>query len=155
MTENFQTTDPYIRREEIEQGTLTIPGPIASTGAITTSSPTANFGFATGAGGAVTQATSKSTGVTLSKNSGQITMNNAALASVTAVSFTVTNTVVAATDNIIVNLVGASYATAGTYAIRAEKIAAGSFVITLRNDSGGSLSEAVVINFSIISGVAA
>jgi hypothetical protein len=37
-------------------------------------------GYVTGDGGAVTQSTSKSTGVTLSKKCGQITLNGAALA---------------------------------------------------------------------------
>lgn len=154
MTENFSTTDPYIRREEIEGGSFA-PAAVVATGAVTTSSPTANFGFATGAGGAVTQLTSKSTTVVINTNSGQITMNNAALATVTTVSFTVTNSAISATDNVIVNLLGASYATTATYAVKAEKIAAGSFVISLKNESGGTLSEAVVVNFSIISGVTA
>jgi hypothetical protein len=41
-------------------------------------------------GGAVTQATNKSTGVTLNTASGQITMNGAALLDDTNVNFTVT-----------------------------------------------------------------
>ena len=49
-------------------------------------------------GGTVTQATNKSTAVTLNAESGQITMNNAALAAAAEVSFTVNNDKVAATD---------------------------------------------------------
>ena len=49
-------------------------------------------------GGTVTQATNKGTGVTLNTQSGQITMNNAALADAAEVSFTVTNSKIAATD---------------------------------------------------------
>jgi hypothetical protein len=60
-------------------------------------------GYVAGEGGTVTQATSKSTGVTLSKKCGQITMNAAALAADTTVTFTLTNTEVVATDIIILN----------------------------------------------------
>ena len=42
-------------------------------------------------GGTVTQATGKSTGVTLNAASGQITMDDAALAAAAEISFTVTN----------------------------------------------------------------
>ena len=54
-------------------------------------------------GGTVTQATNKSTGVTLNTQSGQITMNNAALADAAEVSFTVTNDKIAATDVVAVS----------------------------------------------------
>ena len=49
-------------------------------------------------GGTVTQATNKSTGVTLNTESGQITMNNAQLDAGTEVTFTVTNDKIAAED---------------------------------------------------------
>ena len=52
-------------------------------------------------GGTVTQATNKGTGVTLNTQSGQITMNNAALADAAEVSFTVTNSKIAATDVVV------------------------------------------------------
>lgn len=121
----------------------------ASGNALVTSN--GGLGYGAGSGGTVTQNTSKSTGVTLNKVSGQITMNAAALAANTAVTFLVTNGTVLATDNVIVNLKG-GYASYGTYDIKAEGIGAGSFVITLKNISGGSLSEAVVLTFSIIRG---
>jgi hypothetical protein len=79
-------------------GALT-PTSVASTGAITSSSATAGIGYATGAGGAVTQLTSKSTAPpAINKLCGQITMNNAALAAGAKVSFAVSNTSCAATD---------------------------------------------------------
>lgn len=111
----------------------------------------AGVGYGAGSGGTVTQGTSKSTGVTLNKVSGQITMNAASLAANTSITFLVTNSTVLATDNVIVNLKG-GYASYGTYDVKAEGIAAGSFVITLKNVSGGSLSEAVVLTFSVIRG---
>ena len=108
-------------------------------------------GYIAGAGGAVTQATSKSTGVTLNKLTGQITMNGAALAAGTAVSFTLTNSTISATD--VVRACIASGATVGAYLLAVDAVSAGSCVIALRNLTGGSLSESVVINFAVIKAV--
>ena len=101
-------------------------------------------------GGTVTQATNKSTGVTLNTESGQITMNNAALAYAAEVSFTVTNSKIAATD--VVVACHGSAGTAGAYIVSANGIAAGSFKITVSNVSGGALSEAIVINYVALKG---
>lgn len=132
---------------------LSTIGTIAATGGITSSSPTAGIGYTTGAGGTVTQATSKSTGVTLNKVSGQITMNNAALNAGVEVSFTVTNSAVAAAD--VAVACHASTGTAGAYLVEANSIAAGSFAITVSNLTAGNLSEAIVINFVVIKGATA
>lgn len=121
------------------------------TGAITTSSPSANFGFATGAGGAVTQATNKSTGVTLNTNSGAITMNNASLAGAASVSFTLTNSSIAANDIPVVAV--KSGASTGLYTASVTATAAGSCQITVTN-IGATAGEVVVINFGLIAGVA-
>ncbi len=107
-------------------------------------------GYVAGQGGTVTTATSKSTGVTLNKKCGQITMNAAALAADTTVSFTLTNTEVVATDIIILNHV--SGGTAGSYLLNAQA-GSGSASINVRNITGGSLSEAIVIGFAIIKAV--
>lgn len=111
------------------------------------------FGYGgSGTGGTVTQATSKSTGVTLNKLCGQITMNNATLNRNTSVSFTLTNSFIDATDVVVANI--ASGATAGAYAITVEVIAAGSCNIALHNLlSGTDLSEALVLNFAVIKAV--
>ena len=109
-------------------------------------------GYVTGDGGAVTQSTSKSTGVTLSKKCGQITLNGAALAADTTVSFTLTNTTVAATDIIVLNHV--SGGTAGSYLLNAQA-AAGSASINVRNITSGPLSEAIVIGFAVVKAVIA
>jgi hypothetical protein len=112
---------------------------------------TEELGYAAAAQGTVTQATSKSTGVTLNKSAGQITMNGAALAAATNVAFTLTNSLISANDVMIVNVAGGA-ATAGTYNVFTSTLAAGSATIVLRNISAGSLSEAVVINYAIIHG---
>lgn len=108
------------------------------------------IGYGTDAQGSVTQATDKSTGVTLNKSAGRITMNNAALAANTAVSFTLTNSLISVNDAIIVNVSGGG--TAAAYTTYISSMTAGSAVITLRNLTGGSLSEAVIINYAIIHG---
>lgn len=121
------------------------------TGAVT-SSGTAGVGYTVGAGGAITQITSKSTAVTLNKITGAVTMNAAALAANTSVSFTVTNSTVAATD--VPQVAIKSGATAGSYFVTIGAVAAGSFVVHVRNISAGSLSEAIVINFVVLKGAA-
>jgi len=109
------------------------------------------LGYTAAAQGSVTQATSKSTGVTLNKSSGRITMSNAALAAATAVSFTLTNSLVSVKDVLIVNV--SDVGTAAAYTVYVSSLAAGSAVITLRNMTAStSYSEAVVINYAIIHG---
>ena len=108
-------------------------------------------GYSTGTGGTVTQATSKSTGVTLNKRCGQITMNNAALSAAAEVSFTFTNSTIAATDVVVTAI--SSGATAGAYNTHVDAIAAGSCRISITNFSAGPLSEAIVLNFAVIKAV--
>jgi hypothetical protein len=117
---------------------------------------TEEIGYAAGAQGAVTQLTDKTTGVTLNKSVGRITMNAAALAGATAVSFILTNSLISINDTIIVcvssNTTGSA---AGAYTTYVSYLAAGSALITLRNlTAATSYSEAVIINFAIIHGAA-
>jgi hypothetical protein len=121
---------------------LTATGVIASTG-------TAGVGYATGAGGAVTQATNRTTGVTLNKTTGAITLFSAA-GSATAATFTVTNSTVAATDVIILNQKSGT----DLYDLMVTAVAAGSFNISFRT-TGGTTTEQPVFNFAVIKGVAA
>ena len=121
---------------------------LAATGAVT-SSGTAGVGYATGAGGAVTQATSRTTGVTLNKTTGAITMFSAA-GSTTAATFTVTNSTVAATDVIILNQKSGT----DLYDLMVTAVAAGSFNLTFRT-TGGTTTETPVFNFAVIKAVAA
>ena len=107
------------------------------------------IGYAAGAGGTVTQGTSRTTGVTLSKRSGAITLFTAAGTSAYT-SFTVTNTLVSATDTIIVNQKSGT----NTYLAFVTAVADGSFRITFSSVSG-TASDAPVFNFVVIEGVAA
>ena len=108
------------------------------------------LGYASGAQGAVTQGTSKSTGVTVNASMGRITTDSATLNTLTNVTFTLTNSLISVKDVIILNV--SSGATSGAYNCWISSMSAGTCTITLRNISGGNLSEAVVINFAIIHG---
>jgi hypothetical protein len=107
------------------------------------------LGYGTGSGGAVTQATSRTTGVTLNKTNGAITLVSAA-GSVTYSSFTVTNSTVAATDTIIVNQKSGT----DKYIILVTTVAAGSFQITFATTAGVT-TEQPVFNFAVIKAVIA
>ena len=107
------------------------------------------LGYTAAAQGTVTQATSKSTAVTLNKSAGRITMNNASLATSTNATFTLNNSLISANDIVILTISGGQ-ATPGSYNVFANALGTGTVSITLRNISGGSLSEAVVINYALI-----
>ena len=105
------------------------------------------LGYGAGAGGTVTQATSKSTSVTLNKPTGQITMNNAALEGGTFVSFDCNNSLLSAADGVLLTA-----STNGNYRVEVATVSSGVVHIRVTNITAGSLSEALVINFAIIKG---
>jgi hypothetical protein len=125
---------------------------VTSTGALTSASPTAGVGYSTGAGGAVTQSTNKSTTVVSNTITTAITLNNAQLDAATIVAFTFTNSAIAATDTIICTHQSAG--TSGAYTINAFP-GAGSAVVSVRNNSAGNLSEAIVVRVTVIKSVSA
>jgi hypothetical protein len=108
------------------------------------------IGYSSAAQGTVTQATSKSTGVTLNKSMGKITMNAASLAAGASVTFTLTNSAISANDVMIASISGGG--TAGAYWPYVSSQAAGSAVIGLWNSTAGPLAEAVIVNFAVIHG---
>ena len=111
------------------------------------------LGYATGAQGTVTQLTDKATGVTLNKSAGRITMNGAALAGGAVVSFILTNNLISTNDVVIVNVSSnTTGSAAGAYTAYVSYMSAGTCLISLRNLSATSYSEAVIINYSIIHG---
>ena len=130
---------------EIEDGAR-IDGSVETTGSIL-SSGTGGVGYTTGAGGAVTQEINKIEPVTLNTISGEITMNNALLGGDTTVAFTLNNSVVAATDVMIVNQVGGG--NVGVYSLMAS-CAAGSATISVHNMTNTNRSDAIVIRFAVI-----
>lgn len=124
---------------------LTVTGTLQSSGGI--------IGYASGAGGTVTQATDKSTSVTLNKLCGTITTNNAALAAGAVVRFIVNNSLVTAGD--VPMLAIQNSVTANGYRVWVESVQNNLFRIAIENRTAGSLSDAIVINFAILNVVTA
>jgi hypothetical protein len=142
-------------------GSLTLTTPVIGvatgtslqvTGLLKSSSPTAGIGYATGAGGAQTQLTSKATTVVSNTATTLITMAADQLALLSIVSFTFTNSAIAATDHILVN--HESGGTIGAYTFAATP-GSGTSTIYVRNATAGNLSEAIVIRVTIIKAVSA
>ena len=115
---------------------------------------TGQIGYAAGAGGSVSQLSTKSAGVTLNALSGQVTTSNATLAAGAVATFAVSNSQVAVTDTIILNLKGGQVAS-GSYRYWVDRVQAGSFSVSIENRSGGALSEALIFNFAVLKAVAA
>ena len=128
---------------------VSVTGNVVSTGNILAADG-GTIGYNSGAGGTVSQGGNKSTGVTLNKPSGEITMQNTALAAATTVQFTLTNSTISAKDLMLLNIVGGA-TTGAAYNLDAN-CAAGSAVISVRNITAGSLSEAIVLRYAVIRG---
>jgi len=129
--------------------TVDVTGSVAATTTILSTGATSGIGYATGAGGAVTQATSRTTGVTLNNVSGAITLFSAA-GSTTAATFTVTNSAVAATDVIHISQKSGT----NLYVPLVTAVSAGSFNVTFYT-TGGTATDAPVFSFVVIKAVAA
>ena len=124
-------------------------GAISATTSILSSGATNGVGYSTGAGGTITQITSRTTGVTINKINGAITLVSAA-GSAAWQSFTVTNSAMAATDRVVVDQKSGT----DLNQIHVTNRAAGSFQITFAT-TGGTTTEQPVFGFSIIKGVEA
>ena len=115
----------------------------------------AGLGYGTGSGGTVTQATSKSTAVTLNKPTGQITLNNSALGANSVAQFSCSNSLCADKDTVVTSLTSVGgVPSLNNYQINSYATS-GIIYFGIRNTSAGSLSEAVVFNFAIIKGATA
>jgi hypothetical protein len=111
------------------------------------------YGYASN-GSTVTQATNRTTGVTINALCGQITTNNASLAAEAGADFVVTNSTVAATD--VVNVCIASGVVGANTLIAVVAVAAGSFTIRVTNGNvaaGTAETGAIVINFAVTKAV--
>lgn len=106
------------------------------------------IGYGVGAGGTVTQITSKSTEVTLNKPCGVITTSNAALAAGSFAVFTLKSTSISATDVVHACISSPTI----NYRVSVGYLVAGGVAFVLQNVSSVSLSEAVNINFVVIKG---
>ena len=105
------------------------------------------IGYGPGAGGTVTQATSKSTAVTLNKPCGYITMNAASLAAGTGVTFQLNNNLIASGDTVLVNTIGSFNYSAVCLGASTEAA-----WIRVTNLTGSSLSDVFNIAFTVIKG---
>ena len=123
-------------------------GNLVSTGTITTTGN--GVGYSTGSGGTITQATSRTTGVTLNKPSGQITLFSQALASGAANTFIFTNSTISANDFLLINHF--SGGTLGNYTF-ASNTSTGQANVTVRSISTVS-AEAPVLQYVLIKGAA-
>lgn len=108
------------------------------------------LGYGTGSGGTVAQAISRTTGVTLNKPTGQITMFTAA-GSTTPASFTVTNSLVSAND---VPTICIKSGATNIYTFMITAVAANSFVVTFWT-TGGTASDTPVLQFNLGKGAIA
>lgn len=122
-------------------------------GALIENAP-AGLGYGPGAGGTVTQSTSKSTAVTLNKPTGQITMNGASLAAGAIVTFLVNSSLVGTNDVPSVAIVG-GITNSADYRCWVGFSGAGVFSVNLENRSGSPLAQAVVIQFVLGKGAVA
>jgi hypothetical protein len=139
-------------------GNLNTLNNVTILGNITLSKPLANIfvtgpmGFVSNAGSIVTQGTSKANIVSMNKVCGQIVTHNAALSANTSVGFRFYNEFISSTDILIVNI-GAN-ATQASYRVQVENMTANLANIRLYNIGGGTLSEAITLNYALIKAVA-
>ena len=126
-------------------------------GSMTSSNPTGpGIGYATGAGGAVTQITSRATGVTVNTLSGRITTDTTSLAAEASAVFVVTNSTVAIGDVVVCSIRSGAIALNTDVVVSA--VAAGSFSITVINNNvaaGIAETGAIIINYAVIKAVSA
>lgn len=121
-------------------------------GAALSPSPSLGIGYIAGAGAAIVQITSRATTVIINAICGKITTTADSLAAATIVTFTVTNSAVAATDTIILSKVSGDVDTH----CWVDSVAAGSFTISLRNTHASAADvTAFVMNFAVIKSVIA
>lgn len=118
-------------------------------GGVVSTSASNGVGYATGSGGTGTVVSSA---VTINKLTGKIT--GTAVAASGSLFVTVTNSTVAASDIIIINLTNG--ATSGSFPpeeVFVLKVAAGSFVFGMNNNTGTSITP--TFNFAVIKGATA
>lgn len=139
----------------VGSGNLSVSGAgniTASGGGNIAITSTGKLGYDTGSGGTVTQGTNRTTGVTINKTNGAITLFSDVTVAATFTSFTVTNSAIAATDTVILNMKSGS---ADSYIFSVSAVSAGSFRVQIYNVAAVAVAEAPVLNFSVIKAVTA
>lgn len=117
------------------------------------------MGYPTGTGGTVTQATSRTTGVTLNKITGEIVLFAAGIAGHEADEFVLTNSTIEANDVVMLCIKNGGSLAAGTrkyYITQVNTVAAGSCTISVGNiDNGAITSESPTLQFVVLKGAVA
>jgi hypothetical protein len=111
------------------------------------------LGYVAGDGSTVTQATNRTTGVTINTLSGAITTDTASLAAEATADFVVTNSKVGINDTVVLSM--RSGANGGGTLVNVIAVAAGSFTIRVHNGNvaaGTAETGAIIINFAVIKG---
>ena len=127
-------------------GNLMLKGSMSISGNILVTGTGNAIGYGVGAASNVAQQTSKTTGVTLNRPTGNIITHGGALTSNATAAFVVTNSVAGVHDMILVN------SRNGNYRVKAYNHTAGAFTIGITNETNGSLSENVTVNFAVVKG---
>lgn len=155
------TGEVNIPKVDIDGGAIdgtTIGATSVSTVRGSTVLATQGTGYATGAGGTVTQLTSRTTGVTLNQACGEITLFAGSLAGHEADEFTLTNSEIGANDLVVVNIKsGAAAGTRKYYTIGVTSVSAGSCTISIGNNDNGAVpatsTDTLVLSFAVVKGV--
>jgi hypothetical protein len=117
------------------------------------------MGYPTGTGGTVTQVTSRTTGVTLNKITGEIVLFAVGIAGHEADEFVLTNSTIEANDVIMLCIKNGGSLAAGTrkyYVTQVNTVAAGSCTISVGNlDNGAIASESPTLQFVVLKGAVA
>ena len=117
------------------------------------------MGYPAGTGGTVTQATSRTTGITLNKITGEIVLFAAGIAGHDADEFVLTNSTIEADDVIMLCIKNGGSLAAGTrkyYVTQVNTVAAGSCTISVGNlDNGAITSESPILQFVVLKGAVA
>ena len=134
--------------------TLTRQVLLDPSGNLLLTSGTGALGYGTGAGGIVTQLTSKSTAVTLNKPSGRITMNNAALAAGAVVNFQFNNSLMVSGDSLLFTFNPDVADVQINYSISSWSYN-GYAGISIKNQATSTLSQPISFNFQLFKGAIA
>jgi hypothetical protein len=147
-----QYTDTKVAKAgDTMTGPLVVNSTIASNSTILANGNSSKIGYDTGSGGSITQgAGAKTNSVTLNRPTGTIVTDSASLGANTAVTFNLSNTVIEATDVILISHITGG--TLGSYNF-AVSPAAGNANITIRNITAGALAEALTLRFVVIKSV--
>lgn len=157
------TGEVNITKVDIDSGVIdgtVIGGTTAAAVTGTVVNATTSIGYPVGTGGSVTQATSRTTGVTLNTITGQITLIAGTIGGHDADEFTLTNSAITANDVLVLGIKsGCDAATRKYYQVHVVSVSAGSCVISVGNIDNASIpaagTDTPVLQFVVLKGAVA